>query len=220
MTVVGYARVSSADQNLDLQLEKLEAAGAVKIFAEKISGARMEGREQLQAMIDYIRPGDLVLVTKLDRLGRSLPDLLATVASLTEAKGCEFRVLDQHGIDTTTPNGRLMLQLIAAVAEFERAMIRERQLEGITRAKAKGRYKNKGGRPKVDDAAVLAALLHPFANPSDVARQLGVSRASVYRVMGRQKAKSGDPDQTDLEDLIPGPARRPRARWPRRRLPT
>lgn len=179
MSIVGYARVSSAGQSLDVQREQLLAAGAEQIFEEKRSGTTTAGREQLEAALRYVRKGDVFLVTRLDRLARSLVDLRRIVDMLTE-KGVGFRCLQQH-IDTTSSEGRLMLNLLGAFAEFETEIRKERQADGIAKAKAAGRYR---GRPKSIDPEQIAALKAEGLGASAIAKRLGIGRASVYRALG------------------------------------
>ena len=139
--ILGYARVSTQDQRLEAQLEALKAAGAQRIWSEKISGSKAL-RPELQALLDQLRPGDVVMVTKYDRLSRSLQDLLAIV-ELLQKKGAGFRSLAED-IDTTTPAGRLVFHVFASIAQFERERISERTKEGLAAARKRGRV---GGRP-------------------------------------------------------------------------
>lgn len=177
MAVVGYARVSSTGQSLDVQVEQLRAAGCTKIFQEKRSGTTTSGREELQRALDYVRDGDVFVVCRLDRLARSIVDLRRIIDTLT-AKEVGFRVL-QQAIDTTRAEGRLLLHLLGAFAEFETDLRKERQTEGIAKAKLAGRYK---GRPKSIDPASIAALKAEGLGASAIAKKLGIGRASVYRV--------------------------------------
>jgi DNA invertase Pin-like site-specific DNA recombinase len=139
--IIGYARVSTEDQHLDAQTSALEAAGAERIFAEKISGTK-KSRPELNRMIEQLRNGDVVVVTKYDRLSRSLQDLLSIVEAVGE-QGAGFRSLAED-IDTTTPAGRLVFHVFASIAQFERERISERTKEGLTAARKRGRV---GGRP-------------------------------------------------------------------------
>ncbi|SFH39386.1 recombinase family protein [Sulfitobacter dubius] len=139
--IIGYARVSTEDQHLDTQISALEGVGAGRIFAEKISGTK-RARPELEHMIDQLRDGDVVVVTKYDRLSRSLQDLL-TIVEVIRAKGCGFRSLAED-IDTTTPAGRLVFHVFASIAQFERERIAERTKEGLAAARRRGRV---GGRP-------------------------------------------------------------------------
>jgi DNA invertase Pin-like site-specific DNA recombinase/predicted ester cyclase len=189
--LVGYARVSTLDQNPQLQLDALKQAGCERIFAEKASGAQRD-RPELKAALDYIRPGDTLVVWKLDRLARSLPQLIATVAELEE-RGIGLRSLTEQ-IDTTTAGGRLVFHVFGALAEFERAVIRERTSAGLAAAKARGK---KGGRPTTmkpkDIAAAKAMLANPDLTVEDVAKRLNVSLATLYRHIpgGRSSVQDG-----------------------------
>lgn len=178
MAVVGYGRVSSAGQSLDVQVEQLKAVPCDRIFTETRSGTSTEGRAALEEMMRYVREGDVLVVTRLDRLARSLTDLSRIIDELG-AKGVGFRCLQQGAVDTTKPEGRLMLQLLGSFAEFEAAIRRDRQMEGIEKAKAAGRYR---GRPKTIDAEEVRRLLSSGIGPTAVAKQLGIGRASVYRI--------------------------------------
>ena len=180
MQIIGYARVSSVGQDHAGQVERLKAAGAAKIFQEKRSGVDRE-REELKKCLDYVREGDTLLVTKLDRLARSAIDLLNIVQEL-QAKGVAFKALDQS-LDMTTPAGKLQLQVLAAVAEFETAIRRERQMEGIARAKAEGRT---GGRPKAVTEAIASDIqARRSAGESfrSIAKSVGFSVATVQNVL-------------------------------------
>ena len=176
---IGYARVSTQDQNPQLQLDALTAADCERSFVERASGAQRE-RPELQAALEYIREGDTLVVWKLDRLARSLKQLIETVESL-ETRKIGFRSLTEN-IDTTTPGGRLTFHLFAALAEFERSIIKERTTAGLPAARARGR---KGGRPPSlnakDLAAAKALLSDPEITVEEVARRLKVSPATLYR---------------------------------------
>lgn len=179
MATIGYARVSSTGQSLEVQLEQLKAAGCDKVFSEKESGRTTIGREELALALDYVREGDVFVVTRLDRLARSMIDLRAIVDRLT-AKKVGFRALQQGAIDTTRSEGRLMLNILASFAEFETDIRRERQQDGIERAKAEGVYR--GRKPSVDVAEVRR-LKEEGVRPVEIARRLGIGRASVYRAL-------------------------------------
>ncbi len=178
--LVGYARVSSAGQSLELQQETLAEAGCEKVFAEKQSGTSTNGRTALTEALDFVREGDTLICTRLDRLARSSADLHNVIDRLI-AKGVKFRCLQQAGVDTDTGMGKLVLAILGAVAAFETDIRKERQLEGIAKAKAKGVYK--GRKPTVDKAMVLD-LKERGVSPSDIAKQLKIGRASVYRALG------------------------------------
>lgn len=182
--IVGYARVSSSSQSLEVQNEQLASAGCEKIFAEKRSGRTVEGRDALADAVEFVREGDVLVVTRLDRLARSVVDLHRLIERLA-AKDCGFRVLQQSGIDTTTSTGKLTLSILGAVAEFEADIRRDRQRDGIERAKAKGVYR--GRRPSIDTARI-EELMATGMTPAAIAREMGVGRASVYRLMGKAGA--------------------------------
>jgi DNA invertase Pin-like site-specific DNA recombinase len=177
--VIGYARVSTRDQNLDAQIDQLTTAGCTKIYEEKESGAKSD-RQQLAALLDFVREGDTVVAAKLDRIARSIRDLLSIVDQLKE-KGATFKVLNAS-IDTGTPTGKLQLSILGAVGEFEREIMLERQAEGIAKAKEKGKYK--GRRPTARAKAVeIKELVAQGMTKQATADQLGISVASVYRVL-------------------------------------
>jgi len=177
--LVGYARVSTQDQKPALQLDALTQVGCERIFEEKASGAQRE-RPQLLAAIDFMRDGDTLVVWRLDRLARSLKQLIETVEAL-EARGIGFRSVTE-AIDTTTSGGRLVFYIFAALAEFERSIIRERTTAGLQAARERGRV---GGRPPAmtsEDVAVARALLaDPNITTKAVARRLGVAVSTLYK---------------------------------------
>jgi DNA invertase Pin-like site-specific DNA recombinase len=178
--VVGYARVSTDGQTLDAQLSSLRAAGAEKIFSEKISGAKTD-RRQLAKAIDALAAGDVLLVTRLDRLARSTRDLLNVLAMVSE-KQAGFRSLADPMIDTTSPHGKLILAVLAALAEFERSMILARTSEGRKRAQDRGvRF---GRKPKLSQYQVREALVRRANGESVVviARSYGVSHSTISRL--------------------------------------
>ncbi|MBU2166541.1 MAG: recombinase family protein [Alphaproteobacteria bacterium] len=184
MAVVGYGRVSSAGQSLDVQVEQLKAVPCDRIFTETRSGTSTEGRAALEEMMRYVREGDVLVVTRLDRLARSLTDLSRIIDELG-AKGVGFRCLQQGAVDTTKPEGRLMLQLLGSVAEFETAIRKDRQMEGIAKAKAAGKYR---GRPQSIQREQIEALEAEGLGPTAIAKRLGIGRSSVYRVRGADKS--------------------------------
>jgi DNA invertase Pin-like site-specific DNA recombinase len=177
--LVGYARVSTLDQKPALQTDALTAAGCERIFAEKASGAQRD-RPELKAALDYLRAGDTLVVWKLDRLARSMRQLIETMEDV-QARGIELRSLTES-IDTATPGGRLVFHIFSALAEFERAIIRERTSAGLQAARARGKT---GGRPKRFGSKELAAAKAMLADPEirveDVAAHLKVSPATLYR---------------------------------------
>jgi DNA invertase Pin-like site-specific DNA recombinase len=178
MSNVGYARVSSTGQDLDIQLASLKAAGCDVIRSEKRSGTSTEGRAELRTILDFLRKGDVLTVTRIDRLARSIADLAVIVREL-EAKGAALKAIEQP-IDTSTAAGRAFLQMLGVFAEFETAIRRERQMEGIAAAKKAGVYK---GRPAKIKADAIAALKAEGLGASEIARRLRIGRASVYRLM-------------------------------------
>lgn len=175
---VGYARVSSASQSLDLQHEALQAAGCEKLFSEKQSGTTTENRQALSGALDFIRADDVLLVTRIDRLARSVADLEVIVAKV-RAKGAHLKAVEQP-IDTSSPAGVAFLQMLGVFAQFETAIRKERQMEGIAKAKADGRYK---GRKASVDVATVRSLKAQGVRPVDIAQKLGIGRASVYRAL-------------------------------------
>ena len=177
-TVIGYARASSTTQDVAIQVEALKAAGCTIIRSEKRSGTTTEGRTELATVLDFIRAGDVLVVTRIDRLARSIADLAAIVRTL-EGKGAALKATEQP-IDTSTAAGRAFLQMLGVFAEFETAIRRERQLEGIAKAKAEGVYK---GRPPSIRADQVRGLRNQGMGASAIAAQLGISRASVYRLL-------------------------------------
>src|SRR5258705_9775040 len=184
--LIGYARTSTTEQvaGLDAQQRDLEAAGCNRVFSEQVSSVAQ--RDQLEAAVDYLRDGDVLIVTKLDRLARSMRDLLQIVARV-EDRGAGLRVLAMN-LDTTTATGRLMMNVLGSVAEWERSMMLERQREGIAKAKAEGKYKGRA-RTAMAKAGEVEAMLAAGINPSDIARKLGIGRSSVYRAMRERGVK-------------------------------
>lgn len=181
MTVYGYARVSTTDQHLSAQVEKLLAAGCDMVREEKVTGTTLEGRAELKTLLAFLRAGDTLTVTKIDRLARSVGDLQEIVKKI-KAKGAWLRATDQP-IDTGTAAGKCFLDMLGVFAEFETNLRRERQMEGIARAKVKGVYK---GRPASIDAAEVQRLAATGLGPSAIAKELGIGRASVYRVISKK----------------------------------
>ena len=184
MSTIGYARVSTVDQGLAVQIAALEAAGCAPIRAEKVSGTSTKGRDELQTILDFIGSGDTLVVTRIDRLARSIGDLQDIVRTL-RAKGATLKATEQPSIDTSTAAGKAFLDMLGVFAEFETNLRRERQLEGIAAAKAKGVYK---GRPASIDTEKVAALKAEGLGPTEIAKRLKIGRASVYRVLGESAA--------------------------------
>ncbi|WFG44144.1 recombinase family protein [Pseudonocardia alni] len=186
MTSLGYARVSTADQTADGQHDSLAAAGCERIFTDIASG-KLARRPQLDVLLDYARAGDMVVITKLDRLGRSVAHLVE-LAGVLQSRGIDLRVLHQ-GIDTSTPGGRLTFHILASIAEFERDLISERTRDGLAAARARGR---KGGRRPVLSPAKLdhARKLRDGGEHTmtEIAELVGCSRATLYRALVDQPA--------------------------------
>ncbi|MBD9373193.1 recombinase family protein [Rhizobium sp. ARZ01] len=179
--IIGYARTSTTDQTagLEAQLRDLTAAGCVKVFNEQLSSVDTK-RPELERALDYVREGDTLVVTKLDRLARSMPNLV-DITSKLKAKRVELKVLALN-LDTGTPTGKLMLNLLGSIAEFERELMLERQREGIAKAKADGKYQGRAptARRKADDIRRLKA---EGKTVDAIVTELGVSRSSVFRML-------------------------------------
>ncbi len=179
MAVIGYARVSTVGQSLEAQLEKLKEAKAEKIYEETISGVRKD-RPELAAMLEFARDGDTIVVTRLDRLARSTRHLLEIVEGLLD-RGIRLHIMAIN-LDTGTPHGKLMVSMLASIAEFERALMLERQREGIAIAKEAGRYK--GRKPTAQAKAAEAwCLIDQGKSKAEVARELNIGRSSLYRII-------------------------------------
>jgi DNA invertase Pin-like site-specific DNA recombinase len=186
--LIGYARISTGDQTLDLQRDALQKAGCERTFEDTASGAKAD-RPGLAQALDMLRPGDTLVVWRLDRLGRSLGHLIETLLAL-DTRGIGFQSLTES-IDTTTPGGKLVFHLFGALAEFERELIRERTNAGLAAARARGR---RGGHPRVDVFAnrknldLARTLYNDRKTPiAEIARQFGVSRATLYRYLGSKR---------------------------------
>lgn len=179
--LLGYARVSTLEQNADLQRDALGAAGCWRVFTDHVSGVR-EQRPELDRVLEALRPGDTLVVWRLDRLGRSLRHLIDVATDLA-AREVGFRSLTES-VDTTTPGGRLIFHMFGALAQFERELVRERTLAGLASARARGRN---GGRPTIMTADKLAAARRMYAqrelSGEQIARALGVSRSTLYRAL-------------------------------------
>ena len=179
---IGYARVSTGDQNFDLQVGSLEEAGCERIYKEKTSGAA-KSRPELEKCLDSLREGDALVVWRLDRFGRSLKDLVSKMEALEE-KDVDFVSLTE-GIDTTTAQGKLTFHIFGALAEFERELTRERTMAGLEAAREQGRV---GGRPRAlqeeDIPQVQALMQNPEVSTSDICERFDISRATLYRYVG------------------------------------
>lgn len=192
--LIGYARVSTVDQNLDLQQDALERAGCGEIYKDKASGRAKTGRPELANALRALRAGDTLVVWRLDRLGRSLADLVQIINELGE-KGIGFKSLTEQ-IDTTTAQGRMFLGVFATIAQYQRDVIYENTMAGLKAARARGR---KGGRkPALDDQAIMeieTLLTNPDMTVEAAAKRHGVSRATIYNALKRKNkaALSGQP---------------------------
>ncbi|WP_170477033.1 recombinase family protein [Ruegeria arenilitoris] len=180
--LIGYARTSTVDQKAGLEAQMLELteAGCDKVFEEQVSSIDVKARQRLADALEFIREGDTLIVTRLDRLARSVPHLLEILDTLA-AKGATLRILGM-GIDTGTPTGKLMLTILGGIAEFEREIMLERQREGIAKAKAAGKYKGRKPTAKAKSKEVVD-LHEARTGATEIARKLGISRASVYRIL-------------------------------------
>ena len=192
--LLGYARVSTTDQNLTLQREALAKAGVSTVFEESKSGTKIAGRTELAKLLSVLGPGDTIVVTRLDRLGRSLRDL-ANIAHQLDEVGAHLRVIEQS-VDTSTSAGRAFFGMLAVFAQFETDVRRERQMEGIVKAKGEGKYR--GAVPRLDRAKV--AELHALGVPKTrIAKQLGMARSSVHRLIDEvQNEARRIAEQTDV----------------------
>ena len=177
---IGYARSSTIDQEagFQAQIKSLKGAGCEKVFAEQVSSSAQ--REQLEAALEYSREGDTLVVSRLDRLARSVSNLVV-IGERLETKGVALKVLDQ-AIDTSNCTGRLMFNMLGAIAQFERELMLERQREGIAKAKAEGKYRGRAPTARAK-AAEVRRLHGEGIGPTEIAKRLAISRASVYRVL-------------------------------------
>jgi DNA invertase Pin-like site-specific DNA recombinase len=183
MMLYGYARVSTDDQDTAIQRQALAAAGCTVIREEKRSGTSRTGRTELQTLMDFLRKGDTLVVTRIDRLARSMKDLQDIVHEL-KGKGVTLKATEQP-IDTSSAAGKAFLDMLGVFAEFETNLRRERQMEGIAKAKATGVYK--GRKPSLPRDEIKAAIA-AGTSPSGVAKQFGVARSSIYRLIGERPA--------------------------------
>jgi DNA invertase Pin-like site-specific DNA recombinase len=184
MAIYGYARASTVDQAVSIQEASLRAAGCDLIRSEKVSGSSRVGRDELDLLLQFVRPGDTLMVTRIDRLARSIKDLQDIVHEL-KAKSVALKATEQP-IDTSTAAGKAFLDMLGVFAEFETNLRRERQMEGIAAAKAKGVYT--GGQVKIDREEIRRLRFVEKLGATAIARQLGISRPSVYRVLGETAA--------------------------------
>ena len=177
--IIGYARVSTIDQNLDRQIDALTENGAEKIFTEKVTGKKSD-RPELMRMMDQLRDGDIVIISELTRLSRSTKDLFAIVEQI-QAKGANIKSLKETWLDTTTPHGKLMFTIFAGLSQFEADLIAQRTREGLAAARARGRM---GGRPKVDASSIEKAIKLYNSNQysmREIEEMTGVKKSTFYR---------------------------------------
>lgn len=183
--IIGYARCSTADQNLDWQRDKLRDAGCERIYEEKITGTKRD-RPELNRMLDALREGDTVVICELTRLSRSVQDLFALVETISNAKA-NIKSLKESWLDTTTPQGRLLFVIFAGISEFERELIRQRTLDGLAAARARGRM---GGRPRVNAQDIEQAIVlydsgkYPIKKIAEIT---GISKATLYKYISQRK---------------------------------
>ena len=178
MTAIGYARVSTTDQDCTIQEAALKAAGCDIVRSERKTGTKIEGRTELATVLEFLRPGDSLVVTRIDRLARSVGDLERITAEVRE-KGANLRATEQP-IDTSSAAGTAFIQMLGVFAQFETAIRKERQLEGIAKAKKAGVYT---GRKRSVDAEAVRRLHDAGTSPTEIAKQLRIGRASVYRAV-------------------------------------
>lgn len=180
---IGYCRVSTQEQNLDRQIDILKAEGCERIYDDKISGGKLN-RPGLDRLLDSLRTGDLVIITELTRLSRSVKDLFSIVDKI-HSLGADIKSLKEQWIDTTTPHGKLLFSIFAGISEFERDLIRQRTKEGLVAARARGR---KGGRPSIDSASIeLARKMYESKSCTlkEIRKATGVSKTTLYRYINK-----------------------------------
>ena len=186
MALYGYARVSTNDQDFTLQEQALRAAGCEVIRAEKVTGTSRTDRTELQVLLDFLRRGDTLVVTRIDRLARSIKDLQDIVYTLKE-RGVTLKAIEQP-IDTRSAAGKAFLDMLGVFAEFETNLRRERQIEGIAAAKSRGVYR--GRKPSVNTAEIQRLRLEDKLGATEIARRLGVGRATVYRALANREQQA------------------------------
>ncbi|MCE5222278.1 MAG: recombinase family protein [Clostridium sp.] len=182
---IGYARVSTEEQNLDRQIDILKQIGCDRIYEEKVSGIKKE-RPELNKMLDQIRTGDVIIISDLTRLSRSVKDLFSIVEQI-EGKGANIKSLKESWVDTTTAQGKLMFTIFAGISQFERDLISQRTIEGLNAARARGK---KGGRPKVNDKDIKLAIKMYTSKSysiSEIMKATGVSKTTLYRYINNNK---------------------------------
>ncbi|MEY4717929.1 MAG: hypothetical protein RL563_547 [Pseudomonadota bacterium] len=186
MALYGYARVSSNDQDYTLQEQALRAAGCEVIRSEKVTGTSLNGRTELQVLLDFLRSGDTLVVTRIDRLARSIKDLQDIVFTLKE-QGVTLKATEQP-IDTRNATGKAFLDMLGVFAEFETNLRRERQIEGIAAAKSRGVYR--GRKPSINTAEILRLRIEDKLGATAIARRLGIGRATVYRALANREQQA------------------------------
>ena len=182
---IGYARVSTEEQNLDRQLDILKQAGCDRIYEEKVSGVKKD-RTELNKILDQIRTGDVIIISDLTRLSRSVKDLFSLVEQI-EGKGANIKSIKESWVDTTTAQGKLMFTIFAGISQFERDLISQRTIEGLNAARARGK---KGGRPKTNEKEIkLAVRMYNSKNYSisEITKATGVSKTTLYRYINNNK---------------------------------
>ena len=182
---IGYARVSTEEQNLDRQIDILKQIGCDRIYEEKVSGIKKE-RPELNKMLDQIRTGDVIIISDLTRLSRSVKDLFSIVEQI-EGKGVNIKSIKESWVDTTTAQGKLMFTIFAGISQFERNLISQRTIEGLNAARARGK---KGGRPKVNDKDIKLAIKmynSKIYSISEIMKATGVSKTTLYRYINNNK---------------------------------
>ena len=182
---IGYARVSTEEQNLDRQLDILKQAGCDRIYEEKVSGVKKD-RTELNKMLDQIRTGDVIIISDLTRLSRSVKDLFSLVEQIEE-EGANIKSIKESWVDTTTAQGKLMFTIFAGISQFERDLISQRTIEGLNAARARGK---KGGRPKTNEKEIkLAVKMYNSKNYSisEITKATGVSKTTLYRYINNNK---------------------------------
>lgn len=198
MAIYGYARVSSNDQDTSIQEQALKKAGCDIIRSEKVSGTSRKNRTELQTLLDFIRKDDVLVVTRIDRLARSIGDLQIIMAEL-KAKGASLKCIEQP-VDTSTSAGKAFLDMLGVFAEFETNLRRERQMEGIAKAKAEGRYKGRQPTALAKKGDIYRLNSEGF-KASDIAKATGVSLASVYRILAQEIVMPADPNDPEDGDV-------------------
>lgn len=183
--IIGYARVSTQEQNLDRQMDHLKEANCEKIFCEKFTGTKKE-RPELDRLLEHIRPGDTIIISDLTRLSRSTKDLFKIVEQI-EQKGANIKSLKEIWMDTTTPQGKLMFTIFSGISQFERDLTSQRTKEGLSSARARGR---KGGRPSLENSKINLALKMYYSNDysiSEISKATGLSKTTFYRYLNRKE---------------------------------